>query len=293
MTDRSADLRSPGRIGSRELARIRERLSVRDMQILTLVAEHRFLSTVHIQRLCFADHATPSAGIRACNRVLERLLRLRVLARLDRQIGGAVRGSQAHSWCLDIIGDRLTRAGGPRQRYHEPTVTFLTHTLAVAEARVGIVEAARAGNFELLDVAIESDAARPFIGPGGAHHVLRPDLFVRLGTPEYEDHWQIEIDLGSETIRTLLAKCEQYARYANTLYGADEVAPRVLWQLPSHGRAQRLTHEILQHRALDSSQFVIVTPDGLIKVLTDPTPAGPGDENSASSEVSTSSPNRA
>lgn len=270
MTDR-ADAEAPeprgGKTGSQQLLRLRERLSARDLRMVELVSEHRFISTTQLQRLCFADHATPSAGVRACNRVLERLLRLRVLSRIERQIGGVNKGSAAHTWCLDILGDRLSRdPDQPRRRFYHPGQGYLHHCLAVAEARVVVEEAARTGTIELLHVAVEQIADRRHL-PGAHSRYLRPDLTLHLGVGDYEDHWQVEIDLGTESLRTLLAKCDHYARWAASL-PPDTIPPRVLWQLPTTERLQRLRSEIARATNLDRAQFVLTTPGELISALT-------------------------
>lgn len=230
--------------------------------------EHRFITTMQLQRLCFADHRTTSAGIRACRRVLERLQRLRILTRLERQIGGAGSGSQAHTWHLDTLGDRLTRtADGPRRRAYEPSTTFLARTLALSEARVRLEEAARAGAFELLSVAIETTAGRAILGPGGGLRHLRPDLIADLHLDSEPMTVHLEVDLGTETYRTLIAKCEFYARWAHAL-PPDDTAPLVVWQLPSEVRLERLSREIHDHPGLDPNQFALTTPAGLIQAIS-------------------------
>ncbi|RWR21290.1 hypothetical protein D8Y24_09090 [Agrococcus lahaulensis] len=263
MTDRH-----PLRTGSRQLEHLRQRLPERDHCILQLVSEHRFITTMQLQRLCFADHRTTAAGVRACRRVLERLQRLRILTRLERQIGGAGSGSQAHTWHLDTIGDRLTRtADGPRRRAYEPSTTFLTHTLAVAEARTRLEEAARLGVFDLRGVAIETAAGRAILGQGGGLRHLRPDLIADLQLDGEAMTVHLEVDLGTETYRTLIGKCELYARWASTL-PPDATAPLVVWQLPSETRLERLSRDIQAHPGLDPDQFALTTPDGLIQAVS-------------------------
>lgn len=181
------------RASKADIAQIAERLSARDWQILGFIDQHRYASTTHLRRMFFTGHATQSAATRACIRVLDRLLTLRILTRLERRIGGNLRGSAAYIWCLDIIGDRLmTPADTPRRRFHEPSYLFLTHTLAITETHVQLVEAERAGHFQVARIEIETQAWRSYLTPLGATSILKPDLMAILSTPDYDDHWYLE-----------------------------------------------------------------------------------------------------
>src|SRR5438105_7465196 len=134
-------------LGRRGLAQLRERLSERDLDVIRSVADHRFLTARQVEALHFAGHATQLAGARVCRRVLARLTDERLLARLQRRVGGVRAGSASFVYALGPVGGRLIE--GQRRRLIEPSTTFLTHTLAVAQAHVEIAEAARQGQLEL------------------------------------------------------------------------------------------------------------------------------------------------
>ena len=72
-------------LGRRGLEQLREGLSERDLAVVTSVYEHRFLTARQIEALHFDDHATAEAAARICRRVLARLTRERLLARLRRR----------------------------------------------------------------------------------------------------------------------------------------------------------------------------------------------------------------
>src|SRR5918912_4442559 len=133
-------------LGRRGLAQLRDRLSERDLEVISSVAEHRFLTTRQIETLHFADHATELAGARVCRRVLARLTDECLLARLERRVGGVRAGSASFVYALGPAGGRLL--DGQRRRTGEPSTTFLTHTLAVAQAHVELIQAARRGQLE-------------------------------------------------------------------------------------------------------------------------------------------------
>lgn len=265
------------RVGAAALRGLEARLSERDWQIVRSVGEHRFLTTGQLQRLHFAGHASALAGIRACVRVLDRLRSLRLLTRLARTVGGLHAGSRAYVWCLDVVGDRLLKrdldaenGSTSRRRFYEPSTIFLAHMLAVAEARVELEEAARSGVFELEQVEVEPAAWRRYVDAYGRPAVLKPDLATTTVAGDFEDRWLIEVDRGTESLRTLLAKCGQYEAYRRTgrEQAAHEVFPLVVWIVPDKRRRDRLEQEIRSTRGLEPALYRVVLPDGFIAVVT-------------------------
>ena len=261
------------RISVPELQRLAKRLSERDWDILRLLHQHRYATTEQVRSVFFVHHATPAAATRACVRVLDRLLGLRIVTRLERRVGGVRHGSAGFVWSLDTIGDRLTRAeGGPRRRVDEPSFAFLSHSLAVTESHVRLQEATRAGVFRLTAVQVETEAWRDFVTPSGVRSILKPDLMVTVSGDAYDDHWYVEIDLGTESLPVLLKKCRAYEDYRRTGRAQTEhgVFPRVLWVLPMRERATRLTGAIAAEPTLPDRLFTCTDPDTLIATLRDP-----------------------
>ncbi|KTS91173.1 hypothetical protein NS183_05780 [Microbacterium testaceum] len=269
--------------GPSRLVVLRTELSVRDEQILTFLNRHRYATTTHLRDVFFADHATLTAGTRACIRVLHRLLHNRLIARLERRVGGTARGSAATIWYLDAAGERLTRPeGARRRRFASVSTPFLAHTLAVTDTHVALIQHARTEAFDLERVDLEPDTWRSFLTRAGAAGILKPDLYVHLATPDYDDHWYLEIDLGTESIPVLLAKCRTYSAYKATGRGQAEhgVFPRVLWVLPTTARAARLRAAIHDAAELHDRLFVCTTFDAFLAVIEDPdTPSGATLEN--------------
>ena len=256
-----------------ELQRLSARLSDRDWGILRFLHQHRYATTDQLRRTFFAAHASPSAAIRACVRVLDRLLGKRILTRLERRIGGVRHGSAGFVWCLDAIGDRLTRdEDSARRRVQEPSFAFLTHTLAMTETHVQLQEAARAGTFQLNGVQVETEAWRDYVTSSGATNILKPDLMVTLSSDSYDDHWYLEIDLGTESLPVLLRKCRMYEEYRRTGRAQAEhgVFPRVLWVLPTPERVGRLTAAIAAEPTLPDRLFTSIPSEHLIATLRDP-----------------------
>lgn len=256
-----------------ELQRLAGQLSDRDWGILRFLHQHRYATTDQLRRVFFVDHASLSAAIRACVRVLDRLLGKRILTRLERRIGGVRHGSAGFVWCLDAIGVRLTRPeGGPRRRVQDPSFTFLTHTLAITETHVQLLGAARAGTFHMNAVQVETEAWRDYVTPSGATSILKPDLMVTVSSDAYDDHWYLEVDLGTESLPVLLRKCRAYEDYRRTGRAQAEhgIFPRVLWVLPTPERVGRLTAAIAAELTLPDRLFTSIPPEHLIATLRDP-----------------------
>lgn len=261
------------RIGRKEIHHLASQLSERDWGIIRFLHQHRYATTTQLRRRFFATHASQSAATRACVRVLDRLLTQRIVTRLERRIGGVRHGSAAFIWCLDVIGDRLTRAeGNPRRRVHEPSFPFLTHTLAIAETHVQLHEAATAGAFRVTAVHVEAEAWRDYVTPSGGKSILKPDLMVTVSGDDYDDHWYVEIDMGTESLPVLLRKSGAYEDYRRTGRAQAEhgVFPRVLWVLPDSARVVRLKAAITAEPGLPDRLFTCIIAEDLIDTLGDP-----------------------
>lgn len=265
---------SEHRVSQRAAQDLAARLSQRDRDILSHVARHRFVTSIQLRRTFFTDHATPSAATRACTRVLDRLLAHRLLTRLERRIGGTQHGSGAFVWCLDVIGHRLTSTDNTRRRFHEPSRAFLAHTLQVTETHTRLREAATSGAFQLTRVEIETEAWRSYVTNSGAPAVLKPDLMVTISSTAYDDHWYLEIDLGTESLPILLKKCRAYHAYQRTGRAQTEhgAFPRVLWSMPTPARAARLDAALTADTSLPRRVFTITTTEQLLSTLQDPPP---------------------
>jgi hypothetical protein len=275
-TTAPASRTSDQRISASAIDTINRHLTDRDRAILRSVDEHQFLTVHHIETLHF-DSITPAARSRITRRVLARLRGLRVLDVLDRRIG-ARSGSQGLIYHVGVAGDRLLERPvrrGARLRY-EPSVRFLTHRLAVADTHVALTVADRESSIELIDSAVEPATWRRYTGVGAARRILKPDLFAEtaVGT-EMVRAWFIEVDLGTEHIPTLLAKCREYEAYRQTGIEQDRhgAFPLVIWSL-AHGdpakavrRRQAFTEAITGDLRLPSALFRVVAPEGVLPLI--------------------------
>jgi hypothetical protein len=259
------------RLGSRGLAKLTAGLSERDRAIVADVSQLKLLSARQIEVLHFdaEQHASALTAARTCRRVLNRLIRDRLLVRLQRRtVGGINAGSASFIYALGPVGHRLDPDGGPRRRFREPTATFVAHTLAIADVVIGVRLAERA---KLVDIiAIESEPACWRAIGSHSGQVLRPDLCVRIGVGEYEHHAFVEVDLGTEGLPRLIAKCRTYAAYFDT--GSEQVThgifPRIIWLLDDPRRAERLRAAIEKQR-LPTGLFTVADLDDALSGMTE------------------------
>lgn len=254
-------------LSRRGLEQLREHLSERDLAVVRSVRQHRFLTARQIEDLHFADHTSGEAGARVCRRVLARLTRDRVLGRLQRRIGGVRAGSASFIYVLGSVGWRILDE--ERRRSTEPSPLFLDHALAVADARVQLVAAARVGKLELLNVEVEPACWRRFIGSGGAYEIIKPDLLIVTAAGAYEDCWYVEIDRGNESPASVARKCRTYAAYWRTGFEQERIGtfPLVLWVAPDEARAKRVQRVISEARNLKSDLFRVTTSERLVEVI--------------------------
>jgi hypothetical protein len=258
-------------VSARGVARLRERLSVRDMAILRQVGELRLMSARQLEAIHFPEfeHDNAAAAMRARQRVLARLVRDGLLMPLDRRIGGVRAGSAGLVLGLGPLGQRVLSLDGPRRRAHEPGSRFVDHTLAISRLVIDVQVAARQGSLELLACEAEPTCWREFGGIGG-RRVLRPDAFLSLGVGEYELRWFIEVDRASESLPVVVRKCRLYADYYQA--GVEQarsggVFPRVCWVVPDEMRAERVRRAIARDRQLPAGLFVVTTDPQAVSVL--------------------------
>lgn len=267
--------RPPGRVGARQRHRLEACLSDRDRQVISQIWQHRYLTTRQLQALCFTQHTSQESAGRTTRRVLARLEHDGLIRALSRRIGGVRAGSEARVWQLAPAGARiLLPDGGSSWRTHEPSERFLAHTLAAADCHLALREGQTRGF--TVTVQTEPTSWRRFSGLGGDTRLIRPDLAAHLTGADqdgiWDDYWFIEIDMGTESLPSLLAKCHAYTDYYTS--GLEQAQhgsfPRVLWLM--HGpraehRSAELTRRVHRTSRLEPRLFTTATPEQLEQVL--------------------------
>lgn len=268
---------SRGRYGGAQLERRARGLSDRDRLVLRLLAEHRFLTSRHLQRFVFNDHASAETAERLCRRILNRLRRDHLIESLHRRVGGVRAGSNATVWQLAPAGARVAFNDGRRRRFGEPSLRLRDHCLAIADAHLAIRDLSALPQIDDITVDLEPICWRRYTGLGGDARWLQPDLHTTMlshdDEGDLEDRWFVEIDLGTESVPTLIKKCLQYEEYRST--GIEHTAtggtfPLVLWVF--HGakadrRAEQLRDQISRNQHLTDGLYRYATPATLSRML--------------------------
>jgi hypothetical protein len=212
-----------------------QRLSDRDRSTVMTVARFGAASARQLEALYFPAEDLQQ-GQRLARRTLARLTELGLLTRLERRIGGVRAGSAGHVYRVGNTGRRLVAywsgQGWPRgRRPQEPGTRFIRHRLAVVDLCVQLVEADRAGRFELLDFEPEPESWRELPTAWGGRTLLKPDAFVRLAAGAYEARAFVEVDLGSEGSGALRQQARSYFDYwhSGAEVAASGVHPRTVW----------------------------------------------------------------
>jgi Replication-relaxation len=260
--------------GRRQAARVRPKLSDRDMAILAALRSLRLLTGGQLRRLFFTP-GDPVTQARKARAAVKRLAELGVILRLTRRIGGLRAGSDGQVIALTSLGhavvardtDEPSRARSIINR--KPA--FQDHLLAVNELYVGLRERARDDAVELLDFQTEPACWRGFPGIGGQLVTLKPDAFVRLGVGDYEISAFIEQDQDTESLPTIARKCGVYLDYYRS--GQEQhkqgVFPLVWWLVPSTKRLTDIAKIIRQHLPREAhTLFTVALHDEAVTRLT-------------------------
>lgn len=245
------------RVSEARVAQLSEQLSPRELALIETLDNVRLATALQLERIHFRE-GTPLANARQCRRTLKRLADLRVLARLDRRVGGVRAGSAGYIYALDVAGQRLASASGPAggirlRRPWTPGGPFVRHAFGVTELYTRLREANRASELDLLEFWAEPLCWRRFTGVGGGQVVLKPDAFARVGVDKYEHASFIEVDRATQSGPTVANKLTVYRRYWQT--GREQerfgLFPRVVILVPSEVRRRALV-EVCAKQPADS-----------------------------------------
>jgi Replication-relaxation len=201
-----------GRVSWQRLAQIRTQLTERDWAVMAVLAAVKLANGTQLRQATSGDNSP--AGERAARRQLARLVEWRVVERLERRQGGLGRGSDAWTYALGPTGLRLHGDGSRARRPTLPSEPMWRHALLGAEIYTRLVEATRGSDQELELWQGEPDCSRDYPGPYGEQVRLKPDAFVIVSGPDYEDMAFVEFDTGSQSRAVMRSKIEAaYRRY--------------------------------------------------------------------------------
>jgi hypothetical protein len=232
-------------------------MSTRDQQLVSDIHRVQIMTGQQLRRLHYENTA---AGRRLARLDLARLVDWRVLARLERRIGGVRAGSDGYVYSLDALGQRLSVPGKRRYRAPwTPGAPFLRHAVAVAELYTQLRE--RGATTDLLAFDAEPICWRRFTGPGGRQLILKPDAFVICADHDFEFRYFIEVDCSTESLPRITSKAQIYTRYwlSGREQARTEIFPEVLWITPDDARRESIVQALIHTDAEHWKLFAVVT----------------------------------
>ncbi len=261
------------RVTEAHVAKLATSLSPRDRSIVASLDRTRVATGLHLRRLHFAD-GTPAANARQAQRRLRQLVDLRVLAELERRVGGPGGGSAQSVYGLDVAGQRLASASGPAgglrlRRPWTPGVAFLSHGLQVTELYVRLTEQARILG-ELVSFDTEPTCWRAFTGSGGGRAWLKPDAFVTFAAGELEFFTFVEVDRNTQSAAAIARKLTIYRRFfqSGREQGRWGLFPQVLLLAPSEARRAAIVDIAAAQPPETWPLFRVVAYDDAVAALT-------------------------
>jgi hypothetical protein len=127
------------------------------------------------------------------------------------------------------------------------------HTLDVAELYVRLRELEGNDSIKLRQFAAEP--ASWFTTPYGT---LKPDAWGVYETADWEEHWWLEVDRGTESLPTVRRKLLAYVEFANAHEsGPGGVVPRVLVTVPTEKRSDDL-RSLVDNLPMPAGQLVTI-----------------------------------
>lgn len=206
------------RLSQRRVEQLARELTPKDRAVIETLTRVKLATGNQLVRAHWPN-ATDADG-RAARRALKRLVEWRVLARLERRLGGLGRGSDSFTYALDVAAHRLLRLEGGARRPHLPGAPMWHHALLVAEIYVQLLESLHGTERRLVEWEGEPACWRDHAGQYGEAQRIKPDGFARIGGPGYQDLYFIEADTGTQSRTVIRSKLEAYRRYAAS--GAEQ-----------------------------------------------------------------------
>jgi hypothetical protein len=236
---------APARVTDASVRRMAAKLTDLDRSVLETLSIVRIATGAQLRQLHWADTDT---GRRMARHHLAKLTDLRLLARLDRRIGGVRAGSDGYTYALDVAGLRVVSesqdaSNAPRtRRPTTPGDRYLAHALAITDAYVTLHDLTTSTELDLLVFEAEPASWRSYPGPAGQPLTIKPDAFVLLADTFWEHRWFLEIDRATEHRPTILRKAKEYLTYwqSGSEQRIHDLFPKVLWIVPTERRALEL-----------------------------------------------------
>lgn len=235
------------------------RMTNRDAAIILAVEQFGQLTSGHIWH-CYFDNASKNS----MDRVLKRLVSLKLLARVERRlVGGNGGGSGQYVYQLGAAGHDFL---GKRGKYVPPHRTVKQHMLEIADAYGEFVTAEESGAIRILSFLTEPNSHMDIAGAK-----VRPDLFIEyelIGKNEGRALW-LEVDRGHESLPVISEMVRRYVHVFKYATRRDiERVPAVVFLVPDE-RRQRSIESVVRREAEEFAGLINVhLADGFITSVT-------------------------
>lgn len=236
------------RITTRRLEELLEVLLPTDWAMLGMATRLHLVTGDQLIRVIWP--LATAADQRAARRALLRLTEWRVLARLERRMGGLGRGSASFTYAPDVAGHRLLAMRGSARRPHLPRPAMWRHALTVAETYALLQECVHDTELSVRRWEGEPECWRRFTAANGERVIVKPDAHVVVQGVGYSDLFFLEADTGSQSRTVIRAKLSAYRRLASSgvvQHAEDGVFPAVVFVTTTtarHGVLAALIEEL-------------------------------------------------
>ena len=258
-----------------KLGRKRIVLDGKEVLLLHLLAEHKFLSTQQVAKFIHTSERLFKSTVRNVTIKLNKLHEMNLVSVQPGQSGGVKHGAEPHIWYLARLGhdvlEKLKRieTGASKKPYKLPSYAFASHRMAINDTKLILKHIAeRNDHVKLGEVLIEENAWRYYTNRAGAATSLRPDMYAVTHRGHLKHHWFIEVDRDTEAPVRIIAKCNMYLDYLMSTDPDDLCCgefPAVLWVVPTIKRRDSLKRHIAEQlpHVPENQLFIVVTPQEL------------------------------
>jgi len=146
---------------------------------------------------------------------------------------------------------------------------YLRHTLLITEVYVSAVEVTREHGSKMEHFATEPDCWRTLNDGTRLHPDAELCLSVELNGEEFDDHYFIEADRGTEGPAAVRRKLDLYSRHfqSGREQEATGVYPRVLFVTLDEARRSQLASQLARQREGVREIFAVTHLSGLPALL--------------------------
>lgn len=264
----------------------RFKLTDKEILILQLLAEHKFLTTQQLAKFIHTEDRLFQSTVRAVSRWLYRLNHDRklIIWQPARQVGGMGHGSEPAIWHLTRVGHDVTEklrkmeTGESKKPFKLPTYTFAQHRIAINDTKLLLKHIAdKYDTVSVGEVFIEEKSWRAYSNRSGAPASLRPDLYATTYRGEHKNHWFIEVDRDTEAPVRIVAKCNMYLDYLLSTRATSErdwccnEFPAVLWIMPTVKRRNSIRRHLAENLPANTLDrlFIVITPQELPALIAE------------------------